>query len=59
MEATVNSALEAITDQLFVNAEKICTYNYEKWGTDLSITYGFIFPKSANREEVYHCYYSV
>ena len=32
MEATVNSALEAITDQLFVNAEKICTYNYEKWG---------------------------
>jgi len=35
MEATVNSELAAVTDQLFVNARKVCSYNYDKWGADL------------------------
>ena len=35
MEATVNSELEAITEQLFVNARKVCSYNFDKWGPDL------------------------
>jgi len=35
METVVNRELTLIQDQLFVNARKVCSYNYEKWGADL------------------------
>ena len=35
METIVNRELTLIQDQLFVNARKVCSYNYEKWGPDL------------------------
>ena len=35
METIVNRELASIQDQLFVNARKVCSYNYDKWGPDL------------------------
>ena len=35
MEVKVNNELQAVADQLFINAQKVCTYNFDKWGADL------------------------
>lgn len=35
MESIVNNELQAVTEQLFVNAKKVCSYNFDKWGPDL------------------------
>jgi|TARA_B100000795_G_scaffold263479_1_gene242702 hypothetical protein len=35
MDRIVNKEIAFVSDQLFINAQKICTYNYEKWGADL------------------------
>ncbi len=35
MKTTIDEALTSIYEQLFINAEKICTYNYKRWGVDL------------------------
>ncbi len=35
MESIVNNELQAVTEQLFVNAKKVCSSNFDKWGPDL------------------------